>query len=271
MKVWKGLSGKIEGSVITSGIFDGIHIGHQTLIKKTIEHAKEKGLPSILLTFHPHPRSATFILAEKERERLIEGLGIDIMVILDFNELKDLPPERFIKEILIEALGMKEIWVGSDHRFGKGQEGDVELLRELSGKYNFEVFCMKDITLENERVSSSKVKKLLSLGRIQEVERLLGRPYTADFSVIKGAGRGKEMGAKTANMDWPDIFNPKLGVYGVKVKIVNDQWSIDNFIDGEWLDGIGNLGRRPTFSEKKLIFEVHIFGFSEDLYGKNLS
>mgnify|MGYP001614764732 CR=1 FL=1 len=279
MKAWKGLSGKIEESVITSGIFDGIHIGHQTLIKKTVEHARKRGIPSILLTFHPHPRSALFILAEKERQRLIEELGIDMMLILDFNKIKDLPPERFIKEILVERLGLKEIWIGSDHRFGKAQEGGIELLRNLSTQYDFEVFCMNDVTLGNERVSSSCVKKLLSLGEMKEAKRLLGRPYTVDFQVIKGAGRGKEMGVQTANMDWPDIFLPCLGVYGVKVKIGSSQWSMvngkeketmNNF-DGEWLDGIGNLGRRPTFSEDKLILEVHIFGFSGNLYGKNLS
>ena len=228
---------------------------------------------------------------------------------------------------------MKEIWIGSDHRFGKSQEGDVGLLRKLSGRYDFEVFCMSDVILENERVSSSKVKELLASGRIQEAERLLGRPYTVNLPVIKGAGRGKGMGAKTVNMDWPDIFLPRLGVYGVKVKIVHSQqstvhseeakivnsqqsivnrqqnteyriqnteyskeesqqstvnspqstvnskeretmdnglWTMDNF-DGAELDGIGNLGRRPTFSENELLFEVHIFGFSGNLYGKNLS
>ncbi|MEK9150455.1 MAG: riboflavin kinase, partial [Candidatus Desantisbacteria bacterium] len=241
MKAWKGLSGKIEESVITSGIFDGIHIGHQTLIKKTVEHARKRGIPSILLTFHPHPRSALFILAEKERQRLIEELGIDMMLILDFNKIKDLPPERFVQEILVEKLGLKEIWIGSDHRFGKAQEGGIELLRNLSTQYDFEVFCMNDVTLGNERVSSSCVKKLLSLGEMKEAKRLLGRPYTVDFQVIKGAGRGKEMGVQTANMDWPDIFLPCLGVYGVKVGL-----------DGKELDGIGNLGRRPTFSEDKL-------------------
>ena len=173
MKIWHGLSERIEKSVITLGIFDGIHIGHQTLIKETSEHARKKGFSSLLLTFHPHPRLALFILAEKERERLIAQLGIDIMIILDFNKIKDLPPERFIKEILVGHLGMKEIWIGSDHRFGKGQEGSVQLLRQLSCQYNFEVFCMDDVTLENERVSSSKIKKLLSLGEMKEVENLL--------------------------------------------------------------------------------------------------
>jgi riboflavin kinase/FMN adenylyltransferase len=259
MKIWNGLSERIEKSVITLGIFDGIHIGHQALIKETCEHARKKGLPSLLLTFHPHPRETLFILAEREREKLIEKLGIDIMVILDFNKIKDLQPERFIKEILVERLGMKEIWVGSDHRFGKGQEGSVQLLRQLSCQYNFEVFCMNDFALGNERVSSSRVKKLLSLGEMKGVENLLGRPYTINFQVIKGAGRGRGMGAKTANMTWPDIFPPKLGVYGVKVEL-----------DGKEFDGIGNLGRRPTFSENLLLFEVHIFGFSESLYGKNL-
>ncbi|MDI6752638.1 MAG: bifunctional riboflavin kinase/FAD synthetase [bacterium] len=260
MKVWKGLSGKIEESIITSGIFDGIHIGHQALIKETVEHARKRGIPSILLTFQPHPRSALFILAERERQGLIERLGIDIMLILDFNKIKDLQPERFIKEILVEGLGLKEIWIGSDHRFGKGKEGGIELLRNLSFQYDFEVFCMSDVTSGNERVSSSYVKKLLSLGEMKEAKKLLGRPYTVDFQVIKGAGRGKEMGVQTANMDWPGIFPPRLGVYGVKVGLEKKE-----------LDGIGNLGRRPTFSENKLILEVHIFGFSGNLYGKNLS
>jgi riboflavin kinase/FMN adenylyltransferase len=260
MKIWNGLSERIEKSIITLGIFDGIHIGHQALIKETCEHARKKGIPSILLTFHPHPRSATFILAEKDREEIIESLGIDIMVILNFNKIKSLPPERFIKEILVETLGMKGIWIGSDHRFGKDQEGNVQLLRQLSCQYDFETFCLDDVALENERVSSSRVKKLLSDGEMKEVKILLGRPYTVDFQVIKGAGRGKGMGVATANMAWPDIFLPKLGVYGVKVGL-----------DGKEFNGIGNLGRRPTFSEDLLLFEVHIFEFSEDLYGKNIS
>jgi riboflavin kinase/FMN adenylyltransferase len=260
MKIWNGLSERIEKSVITLGIFDGIHIGHQALIKETCEHARKKGIPSILLTFHPHPRSATFILAEKEREKIIENLGIDIMVILNFNKIKSLPPGRFIKEILVERLGMKGIWIGSDHRFGKDQEGNVQLLRQLSCQYNFETFCLDDVTLENERVSSSRVKKLLSDGEMKEVKSLLGMPYTVDFQVIKGAGRGNGMGVATANMAWPDIFLPKLGVYGVKVGL-----------DRKEFNGIGNLGRRPTFSEDLLLFEVHIFEFSEDLYGKNIS
>jgi riboflavin kinase/FMN adenylyltransferase len=261
VQIYRDLPNLKVRTAVACGIFDGIHIGHCELIKRAVASSKEKGLSPLVLTFYPHPKMGSFILQEDERMRLVEGLGIEIVVVLEFEKIKGLLPEQYVREILIKSLNLSEIWIGRDHRFGKEKAGDLALLIELKKRYGFEVFSIPDVMIDGERVSSSNIKNLLLAGDIKRAVRFLGRPYSVVLDVVAGSRRGRRIGFCTANMVWPDgLFLPKRGVYLVSVKV-----------DNSCFYGMANLGVRPTFGEKKTMLEVHIFDFSGTLYRKRLA
>lgn len=251
-----------QGCVITIGNFDGIHLGHQALLKKVKATAEELQIPSCVVTFEPHPME--FFLKEKVAPRLmrlrekftaIAEFGIDQVVVLHFNaHLANLSAENFIKLVLIDKLQAKQIIVGEDFHFGKKRTGDIELLKQAG----FTAEGMLGVSLDRERISSSRVREALALGDHALVERLLGRPYTMMGRIVHGDKRGRIIGFPTANIYLHRTATPVQGVYTVRMHGITDKPLL----------GVANVGIRPTIGGTRSLLEVHLFDFNQDIYGR---
>ncbi len=255
-------------SVITLGNFDGLHLGHQELIRKVIRRAKETGARSIVVTFRPHPlkilapeKCPPLISIYEEKIKLFEELGVDVLVKIPFTvEFAKMSPEDFVKGILCDMLGAKEIFVGFNYRFGRGREGNIATLKALGERLGFSVREVEQVALSGEVISSTKIRHLLRDGEVEHAARLLGRTYAITGIVVKGDGRGKGLGFPTANIAPKHSIIPAHGVYAVRL-----------FVRDRFYDGIANIGMRPTFNKQDLAIEVHVFDFNEDLYGEEIS
>jgi len=259
---------KFDRSVITLGNFDGIHLGHQELVRMVIRRAKETGAASMVVTFRPHPlkilapeKCPPLISIYEEKINLFERLGIDVLVKIPFTvEFSAMTPEDFVKNILCDTLGAREIFVGYNYRFGRGRKGDIQTLKKLGELYGFTVREVEQISLDGEVISSTKIRSLLSEGEVEHAARLLGRNYAITGIVVKGDGRGKGLGFPTANIAPKHAIIPADGVYAVRLSVRDRRY-----------DGIANIGMRPTFNKKVLAIEVHVFDFNEDIYGEDIS
>lgn len=262
------ITSKFTNTVLTLGNFDGLHLGHQELIKMVMKRARERGAVSMVVTFRPHPlkilapeKCPPLISIYEEKIALFEKLGLDVLVKIPFTlDFSAMSPEDFTREILCDLLGAKEIFVGYNYRFGKGRAGDVATLKKLGVKLGFTVKEVEQISMEGEVISSTKIRELLAEGSVEHAARLLGRTYAVTGIVVKGDGRGKGLGFPTANIVPKHSIIPADGVYAVRF-----------FVREKFYDGIANIGLRPTFDEKRLTIEVHVFDFDEDIYGEEIS
>lgn len=258
----------LPGSVVTLGNFDGIHLGHQELIRMIIRRAQETGTLSVVVTFRPHPlkilapeKCPPLISIYEEKIRLIEQLGVDVLVKIPFSlDFSAMTSRDFAQKILRDLLHAREIFVGYNYRFGKGREGNVQTLRQYGEEFGFTVNEVGQISLDGEEVSSSRVRTLLSSGEVEHAGRLLGRPYAITGVVVKGDGRGKTIGYPTANIAAKHEIVPANGVYAVRVLVRERLY-----------DGIVNIGVRPTFGSDRRTIEAHIFDFDEDIYGEEMT
>jgi len=252
--------------VITIGSFDGVHIGHAKILKKCVEIAKQKQIKSTLITFDPHPRTVLskdlnlkFLTSFEEKIEIFETLGIKQLIILNFNkEFANLTAEEFIINIAFDKIGFIKLVIGYDHRFGKDRKGDDNLLKELGKKYGFEVEKIESISIENEIVSSTKIRKHLCNGEIVLSNKMLGREYMLEAKVIRGAGRGRIIGYPTANLAplYKEKLMPANGVYAIRIKINSSVYN-----------GVLNIGIRPTFGDViEPLLEAHIFELNKDIY-----
>lgn len=259
---------KFSGSIITLGNFDGLHLGHQELIRKIILRAKETGGLSMVVTFRPHPlkilapeKCPPLISIYEEKIQLLEKLGIDVLVKIPFTlDFSAMEPRDFVKDILVDLLGAKEIFVGYNYRFGKGRKGNIQMLRDLGRELGFIVREVEQVSLNGEVISSTRIRQLLINGEVEHAAKLLGRPYALCGIVVKGDGRGRGLGFPTANIVSKHSIIPSNGVYAVRL-----------FVRDKFYNGIVNIGMRPTFDAKSLAIEVHIFDFDEDIYGEELT
>ena len=270
MKIYEFLNHveRFPNPVLTIGNYDGIHIGH----KKIIERVKEKALAingtPMLMTFYPHPVSVVkpdkilcLITPLNVRKRLIEESGIDVLLVLPFNEeFRLLTPQEFVENILVNKLGIKGLIVGYDFKFGRGGKGDTELLKQLSGTYGFFFEVVEAITLDGEKIGSNRIRKLIMEGDVKKAERFLGRPHMLEGKIVHGDGRGAGIGFPTINLKTDYELIPKDGVYISEVEI-----------NGKMLPSVTNIGYNPTFDVKKLSVETHILDYSGDLYGADLT
>ncbi|MEI6153205.1 MAG: bifunctional riboflavin kinase/FAD synthetase [Deltaproteobacteria bacterium] len=270
MKIYEFLDHieRFPNPVLTIGNYDGIHIGH----KKIIERVKEKALAingtPMLMTFYPHPVSVVkpdkilcLITPLNVRKRLIEESGIDVLLVLPFNEeFRLLTPQEFVENILVNKLGIKGLIVGYDFKFGRGGKGDTELLKQLSGTYGFFFEVVEAITLDGEKIGSNRIRKLIMEGDVKKAERFLGRPHMLEGKIVHGDGRGAGIGFPTINLKTDYELIPKDGVYISEVEI-----------NGKMLPSVTNIGYNPTFDVKKLSVETHILDYSGDLYGADLT
>lgn len=253
---------------IALGNFDGIHIGHQELIKTMVSKSKELGLKTSLLLFKSHTKtiidnSNTQMITNNEQKfNIAKDLGVDIIYLIDFDEkLMNLSAEEFVKNIIIDKMNGKLVVVGFDYRFGYKASGDSKYLSELGKKYDFDVIVLNPIYKDSKIVSSSTIRELISIGKMTETSKLLGRPFSIYGKVISGKNRGNKLGFPTANIKPSDNYIiPKSGVYMTNTIIGNKRYI-----------SATNIGYNPTFNENTLKIETHIIDFNENIYGEILN
>lgn len=258
-------------AVITIGNFDGVHLGHRALFQKVIEKAKEIGGRSVVMTFEPHPirvlkknGQPPLITLYEQKVELIEKSGIDVLVCIHFTpEFASLTATEFVEDLLMKRIGMKAIVVGEDYTFGKNREGDISLLRSFGEQMQFEVIAVDKIQISDElpgRISSTKIRELVTEGNVDEAQELLGRYYQIRGIVVPGRDRGGELvGYPTANVNLYDELCPKAGIYAVRVEC-----------EGEIHNGVANIGYSPTFGDHAFTVEVHILNFNKDVYNRKI-
>lgn len=254
------------GSVATVGNFDGVHVGHQAVLRQLKQYALRQGLPSVVLTFEPQPleyfqpESAPARLTSfREKFLQLAANGIDKLVCLRFQtSLANVSAEEFVQRLFVDAMKIKGIIIGDDFRFGRDREGDIHTLRRLGGRAGFEVVPIDSFSLEGERVSSSRIRQALSVHDFATARVLLGRAFSISGRVRHGEKRGRQLGFPTANIELNRNTTPLLGVYAVQV----------SGQDGMDYEGVANIGTRPVFDGKKLLLEVHLLNFNKDIYGE---
>lgn len=254
-------------TVITIGTFDGLHLGHQKILKTVCTEAKQMQLASVLLTFHPHPRRVLFpdqplglIQTQEEKLARLEALGIDHVVVLDFNKVfAQQTAAAFVEEILIEGLNAHRVIIGYDHQFGHDRQGNLAFLRAYEAKGAFEVKEIPVEQIDEVYISSSKIRKAIESGQIAQANTYLGQPYQVSGFVSRGLQNGRSIGFPTANVQLTETEKilPADGVYAVSAEF-----------EGQQLFGMMNIGWRPTIQEAKTErkIEVHFFDFQQDIY-----
>jgi riboflavin kinase/FMN adenylyltransferase len=271
MEIIRGLEELKESypnTAITIGNFDGLHLGHQKIIQAVLKGSEEINGTSMVVTFDPHPvkvlapeNDIKLLTTPKERERLIQTMGIHVLLCITFNtEFSRLQPDDFIENVLVKKIGARKVIVGQNYAFGKARKGTTELLRRRGRKFGFSVKVVRHAKVNGEVVSSSKIRGFLSMGQVFEASTFLGRAYTIEGDVIKGAGRGEKLlHIPTANITTPNELVPREGVYAVRIG------TKDGFFEG-----VANIGKKPTFGDAVTSYEVHIFNYTGNLLGEHL-
>lgn len=258
-----------KDSVITIGTFDGVHVGHQKIIERLVKIAKQDNLQAVVLTFFPHPRmvlqkdtNIKLINIIDEKSQLLENFGIDHLVIKKFTrEFSRLGALEFVRDILVNKLHVKHIIIGYDHRFGRNRNANIDDLREYGDVYGFKITEITAQEINEVTVSSTKIRKALSEGKIEVANSYLGYYFMLTGTVIKGKNLGKQIGFPTANIfiEEPYKLIPKSGSYIVKSNI-----------DGDTIYGMMNIGLNPTVNGEKQSIEVHFFNFKKNIYGQKI-
>lgn len=252
------------------GNFDGVHIGHQKLIREVISTAKNIGGTSIVLTFDPHPLAVLApkdeppkVLSQQGKEKMIARLGADVLLAIPFNlNFAKMTPEQFINDILYEELAVKGVVVGYNYTFGNRGLGNVTTLENYREKYGYTLQIIDPVSIDNQVVSSTYIRNLLLEGEIEKATRFLGYSPSVDGIVVTGDRRGNTIGFPTANLELDNkLLSPANGVYSVHVEINNDVFL-----------GVANIGTKPTFNghSSKRNLEVHLLDFNEDIYGNHI-
>ncbi len=271
MKIYNNLD-EIEynpNSVVTIGSFDGVHLGHKAILDDVTERARKSGCRSVVVTFNPHPRDVVgrgpvqHLCTLEERLKHLEQSGIDETLIINFTyEFSQQSARTFYEHCLVRRIGVREVVIGHDHMFGKNREGSIDILRQIGDELGFDVVMIPEVRVNDKVVSSSLIRELLSQGKTDEANKLLGRSYSIQASVVRGDGRGTTIGFPTANLqfDRTKKLTPLAGVYFVQVEHNSTQYF-----------GMLNIGVRPTFgSNGQQFIEVHLLEFSGNLYGETL-
>ena len=259
-----------EKTIVTIGTFDGIHIGHQKILKDLIRTAKKENKKSVLLTFFPHPRmvlqkdvSIRLINTIEEKSSLLEKMGLDYLIIHPFSqEFSRLSALDFVRNILANQLNTSRLIIGYDHHFGKNREGNIHQLREYSLLYDFEVEEIPAQDIDNVSVSSTKIRTALKEGRLKTANNYLGYHYMLNGTIVNGKKLGGKIGFPTANLDIKEPYKliPKTGVYVIKT-----------IIDAVLYTGMMNIGFNPTVEGKHQTIEAHLFDFNKDLYDRKVT
>ncbi|MBL0043768.1 MAG: bifunctional riboflavin kinase/FAD synthetase [Flavobacteriales bacterium] len=263
----------VERPVLTTGTFDGVHLGHQTILHRLKETARKEEGHSVLFTFYPHPRMVLFpndndlklLSTQREKVEQLEAAGLDHLLVIPFSRtFSRLHALDFVRDVLVDTIRIHAMVIGYDHRFGRNREGDINLLRQLSDAYSFHVEEIPAQEIDHVKVSSTKVREALLKGDVHLANDLLGYSYSIGGVVVKGDQRGRTIGFPTANVGAVDHFKliPADGVYAVNATLK----------EGGLLKGMMNVGVRPTIEgsgERSL--EVHLFDFDRDIYGEPIT
>jgi len=272
MKFYKNFNilKKHKRSIILIGNFDGVHLGHQKLLREANIYKKKYKLKIGVVTFDPMPKMyfnkkiKNFKISNiYQKNKILESYGVDFIITKEFNKkFSKIKSDFFIKEFLFKKLKVKYLFVSNNFKFGNNREGDVKKLIQNEVNYNYKIIKPNPLVLNKKIVSSTFIRALLERGNLKLANKLLNRNWTIDGVVQKGRQQGKKIGFPTCNIDIKNYVVAMPGVYAVKVKRKNSN---------KYLKGIANLGYRPTFNQKKILLEVHIFNFSGNLYNKYLS
>ena len=273
MKIYNNFSDfvKVPNAIVTIGTFDGVHLGHQAILKDMVKTAKEIGGETVVITFYPHPRQVLninaanlrFITTQEEKLRLLEESGIDNVIVVNFTkEFSRVSSEDFIRDYIIEHINPAKLVIGYDHHFGSNRMGDFNLLSEMQNKYNFQVQRIEAHDVENIAVSSTKIRHSLQQGDIERANALLGYQFSYIGKVVSGKKIGREIGYRTANIDVEKEFRliETSGVYATYVDY-----------EGKEYKSMTYIGKKPTVNNDEIEnIEVHLFDFDGDLYDKEI-
>lgn len=259
-----------KNTIVTIGTFDGVHRGHQEIFNQLVKHSDAKQLRSLVISFYPHPRLVVskdyelkILTDQSEKYDYLKLLGIQNLFCIDFDaQFAQTNYETFFKEYIVDKIGVSEIVIGYDHRFGKNRSGNIEKVEAFGKKYNFSVNVVNAYSVDAEVISSTKIRNHLNAGELDFANKSLGRYYCLRGKVVEGLQRGRTLGFPTANIEPNDILKliPKNGVYFVQVKVKDNPY---------W--GLLNIGLRPTFDNfVKPICEVFIFDFASNIYGEDI-
>jgi riboflavin kinase/FMN adenylyltransferase len=260
-----------KNAVVTIGNFDGVHKGHQAIMHQVVEKAASIEGTSVVITFDPHPIRVLkkngwppLITSFDQKVELISHTGIDILACIQFDDaFASITAHQFVKDILMDRIGMKAIVIGKDYAFGKNREGDAQYLKKYAVEFGFEVIVANWIPMSDfgsKRISSTQIREVVMSGNVDEAYNLLGRYYQIHGKVAPGRDRGgKLLGFPTANINLEDQVCPKTGVYAVTAEYKGIQYN-----------GVANIGYSPTFEDKIFTIEVHLLDFKENIYGENI-
>lgn len=255
----------MRGSVVTMGNFDGIHLGHQALVRHTVEESKRLGYPSIVLTFEPHPlkvlapeRAPRLLLSYQDKLDLFQAFGVDIVIAQRFDrEFASIAAEDFVRRFLVGRLKTKKLWVGRDLRFGQGRKGETGDLIRVAPEVGFQVGVLDPISSDGIRISSSRIRGLVEAGCVDEVRPMLGRYHFVSGRVVTGQGRGRKLGFPTANISSQTEVVPLNGIYATSIEVKSRQWL-----------SVSSVGVNPTFGDGPRTVESFIFDFESEIYGE---
>lgn len=257
-----------KGCVLTIGNFDGVHLGHQEVLRRLSQQAKMLSLPSVVMTFEPQPmelfakqKAPARLTRLRDKYVQLSKFGIDRLLCINFNvHFAGLEPDEFIRDLLVRRLGVKFLVIGDDFCFGKDRRGDFEMLRKAGKQFNFEVVSTQSFCLQSLRVSSTSIREALAMDDLAKAAQMLGRNYSISGRVSHGQKLGRTIGFPTANIPLKRCVSPVSGVYVVEVYGAC----------GETVYGVANIGQRPTVNGIRQQLEVHLFDFHGNLYGKQL-
>jgi riboflavin kinase/FMN adenylyltransferase len=260
-------SGPFSRSVVTIGNFDGVHLGHRSILGRVVQRARELDCQPVALTFDPHPAKVLkpegglrLLTTPAQKIELLEASGVHVVVLPFTREFAAIPARGFVRDYLVERLKVREVVIGHDYCFGYKREGNIDLLQQMGQALGFTVQVVWAVEVEDAVVSSSLIRAMLQLGNVRKANRLLGRAYGVTGRVVAGKGRGsKVLGVPTANLVSENDLLPAGGIYAVWVTK-----------DGQRLSGVANIGTCPTFGNQELSLEVHLLDFNGDLYGELL-
>ena len=256
-----------QDSVATFGVFDGLHLGHQAVIHQVVRQAAARDLSSAALAFYPHPiaflapeRCPPILTPRQKRIELLEELGIDTAVFVRFDAyLAQMSPSAFVQDVLVDKLRAKQVIVGYACQFGKNRAGNAEVLQSLGAQFNFNVTITPPTLVKGMPVHSTRVREAVQQGELHLAVELLGRPHSIMGKIVRGDGRGRQLGYPTANIRAENQVHPPNGVYAIRAKL-----------DDRVYGGILNMGVRPTFDGPSFQIEAHLFDFNEDVYDKEI-
>jgi riboflavin kinase / FMN adenylyltransferase len=247
-------------SVVAIGVFDGLHKAHRSIITSAIKLARQTKAKSLVLTFWPHPQGRPSLISLEHRLRLIGELGADVCAVIRFNRrFSGISAEDFVKNILVDRLNARAVFIGENFRFGKNAAGDVLLLKKLSRVYGFRVRVFKVAKAGSAAISSTLIRRLISSGKIKAAGKIMMRPVSVLGTVIKGNSLAKRLGFPTANIDPHHEVLPPSGIYAVRISADEKNYA-----------GVCYIGKSPTFSRNEQTIEVHIFDFKKNIYGQDL-